>query len=118
MTATPPRVRFIAKLTPIDQFVTGVAPEPNSWFITHPLGKPAGGTYTEVTFTDAALNGLDRDHARTPAVLEQVVREVAAELYGTAWAFIYGPEQHPDAIARFESPRREHVLVELVEVFS
>ena len=103
--------RHVARLEPIDQRASGSPARPGSWFITHRLGRPAGGTYTEVAMP-AHAEALDR------AVLETVVRAVAVELYGSAWAFIYGPEQHAEAIARWSSPRRELVVVEVVEVLS
>jgi hypothetical protein len=83
---------------------------PGSWFITHPLGRPAGNTYTEVAFApDVAV--------QPRAVLDEVVRHVARDLYGTAWAFTYPPEDFADAIERYGSRRRERVVVTDLEVY-
>jgi hypothetical protein len=83
-----------------------------SWFVTHPLGRPAGNTYTEVAF---APDVLARQHS--PAVLDQVVRSVAVDLYGTAWAFTYPPEDYVDAIERWHMRRRERVVVTRLVVY-
>lgn len=123
---TVPDHRFVARLEPIDQREPAPAPRAGSWFITHPLGRPAGNTYTEVSFTPtvlAALHGLPLDPqldlaAYVRAILDAVVRAVAVELYGTAWAFTYGPEHPPQSLARREAGRRELVTVEVVEVLS
>lgn len=109
MTA-PPRVRFLARLEPIDQR-DRQQPLTGSWFITHGIGTPAGGTFTEVAIDPAVLGDAPRDIAR--AALEQTVRELAVQLYGDSWAFTYDP-QHPPA----EPNRRELVVVTWVEVLS
>lgn len=87
-----------------------------SWFITHGLGKPAGGTFTEVV-----IDGTPEDDDGAPLpveVVEQLVREIAVQLYGTAWAFTYRPDQYADAIGRHGMRRRELVLVDALEVLS
>lgn len=89
---------------------------PGSWFITHGIGKPAEGTFTEVAFTHDALR--DADGVEHPEhVLDAVVRLVAGQLYGTAWAFHYRPDQYADSIERWSMRRRERVLVTSVEVY-
>lgn len=82
---------------------------PGSWFITHPLGGPAAGTYTEV-----AIEGAERLPER---VADEVVRRVAIDLYGTRWAFHYRPDQYAGAIGRWGMRRRERVTVTGVEVW-
>jgi hypothetical protein len=87
---------------------------PGSWFITHGIGGPAAGTYTEVSFGDNAL--IDPDGQPWPEeVLTEAVREVAGLLYGTAYAFTYRPGRHTflDNGAR----RRERVAITAVEVW-
>lgn len=111
---TAPALNYAARLDPSNLGPTWAG----SWFISHGLGKPAQNTYTEVAFTDEALGELV--HA-TPSeverVQEEVVRRVAVELYGTAWAFTYRPDQYEDAIARHGLRRRERVIVTSIEVY-
>lgn len=92
---------------------------PSSWFITHGSGKPAQGTYTEVRFgPDALAELLVLPYPLEPGpVLEQLVREVAVQLYGTAYAFTYPPEQRDDAIDRWALRRREVVVVHDLEAW-
>jgi hypothetical protein len=108
VTATPlPLLRYVARLDP-----SNTGPDwAGSWFITHGLGKAAEGTYTEVGWGQGLRNLPEH-------VIEDVVRRVAVELYGTAWAFIYRPDQYEDAIARHGLRRRERVIVCSVEVWS
>lgn len=82
--------------------------DPGSWSITHGLGGPAGGTYTEVRIDDTRLSDQ---------LAHEVVRRVAVDLYGTAWAFTYPPERFEHALADHGLRRREVVLVEGVEVY-
>jgi hypothetical protein len=92
---------------------------PGAWSITHPLGRPAGGTYTEVAFADEALDELV--HAtpqQVEAVCEEVTRRVAVDLYGTAWAFTYRPDQYADAIERHHVRRRELVIVTALTLYA
>jgi hypothetical protein len=88
-------------------------PDMASRFITHGLGTPAAGTYTEVAFT--ASSGW---FAMAEDVRREIVRKVADQLYGSRWAFIYGPEQYRDAIARWDLRLREKVIVSRIEVCS
>lgn len=82
------------------------------WTVTFGFGKPAQGTYTEIAFAPevAAQNHPER-------VLEEVVRQVVIDLYGTAWAFTYRPDQYDEAIARWSLRRRERVVVTSIEVW-
>lgn len=85
-----------------------------SWCITFGFGKPAGGMFTEVAMPDFTDDW-------TPLAREvqaEVVRRVAIDLYGTAWAFHYGPEQYDGSIAQYGMTLREHVTVTSVEVWS
>lgn len=97
---------------------------PTSWFITHPIGKPAEGTFTEVAFADDVLEQLAELHDEhvVERLLDETVRVVAVQLYGTAWAFHYRPEQYRDSVhgdGRWPAPRRrEAVLVSALEVWS
>lgn len=103
----PPALTYAAHL----DFALPAGPDSyGSWSITFGLGKSAQGTYTEVAFT----RDVDRHPER---VLEEVVRRVAVDLYGTAWAFTYRPEQYAEAIARWGLRRRERVLVTSIEVW-
>jgi hypothetical protein len=109
MTA-PPTIHHEARLVP--DVHPHAANLTGSWFITHGFGKPAAGTYTEVAFLPEITE------TEPERVLDEVVRAVAVELYGTAWAFHYRPDQYADAIGRFpEMRRRERVLVTAVEVW-
>lgn len=89
---------------------------PGSWYITHGLGKPAQGTYTEVAFGDNAL--IDPDGQPWPeVVLDAAVRTVAIQLYGTSWAFQYRPDQYAVAIGEHGLRRRERVTITNLEVW-
>lgn len=85
---------------------------PGSWFITHGLGTPAAGTYTEVAFPSQLPYRAD------PVVAEEAVRQIADQLYGNRWAFIYPPEGRQDAIDRWKLKRRERVVVTEIRVWS
>lgn len=116
----PPHVGYAATLEPLDQFHSSTRPRAGlSWFVTHPLGKPAGGTYTEVAFDRGCVDPL-QTHL-TPAdmlrVLDEVVRLVAGDLYGIRWAFSYRPDQYADAIERHRMRRRELVIVTAIDVY-
>jgi hypothetical protein len=94
-----------------------------SWYVTHPLGKPAGGTYSELAFTQAALDSVTysdhvapRGRLEARAVFDELVRRIVVDLYGSAWAFTYPPEQFADAIERHGMRRRELVIVTYVDV--
>lgn len=114
MTA-PPTIDLAARLVP--EVSEHAANLPGSWFITHGLGKPAQGTYTEVAFAPSALT--DPDGEPWPEhVLDAAVREVAGQLYGTAWAFQYRPEQYADAIGRHALRRRERVVITDLELWT
>jgi hypothetical protein len=102
-----------ARLLPFTDGAEHAAVQPGSWFITHPLGKPAGNTYTEVIITPAVQAEEHPEH-----VIDAVVRRVADELYGRAWAFHYRPEQYADSIERWGMTRRERVAVTSVEVWT
>lgn len=119
MTAALSRVSFEAKLTDVDQLAE-LEVRSTSWFITHGFGKPAAGTYTEVAFDEGAVDPLQThlEHAEILRVLDAVVRGVAVQLYGTAFAFIYGPSEYTDAVARFELRRRERAYVTMIGVHS
>jgi hypothetical protein len=106
-TPHPPEIMYDARLESLEQ--QPLDPAPTSWFITHELGGPAAGTFTEVAFDDTR-------HPDT--VLEPVVRLVAVELYGTRWAFLYPPEQYAGAIGRHSMRRRELVVVSGIEVLA
>jgi hypothetical protein len=88
-------------------------PRPTSWFITHPLGGPAANTFTEVQMPDFTPDGEKLEES----VLDAAVRQIAMQLYGTAYAFTYRPGQYADSIARHRMTRRELVLVSVVEVW-
>lgn len=86
-----------------------IGPWAGSWSITFGLGGPAQRSYTEVAFR-GQLQELPA------SVQDEVVRRVAADLYGTAWASLYPPEQHAAKVARYGMNRRERVVVTRVEV--
>ncbi len=87
--------------------------DPGAWVITHPLGHPAGGTHTEVSFVDASTSQLDERH------VDDLVRQVASIVYGPGrWAFHYRPEQVPDRVLRHGSVLRERIEVSAVEVWA
>jgi hypothetical protein len=125
----PPTVSFDAKLLPAEQLVDEnlLAPLATSWTVTFGLGGPAAGTYTEVRFPAAVLDaeGGAREFvagAADPAyelerLLDDLVRRVAEETYGRSWAFHYRPEQYEQSVARWNTRRREVVVVERLEVY-
>lgn len=89
---------------------------PGSWYITHPLGGPAAGTYTEVAFSPEAIGALNSS-ADVLAHTEDAVRMVASSLYGDRWAFAYMPHAFDDSIGRYGARRRERVLVSEVSTW-
>jgi len=93
-------------------------PDATSWFVTFGFGKPAASTYTEVAFADTALADEDEHFQHPEHVLDAVVRRVAADLYGQAWAFHYRPEQYDEAIGRYPVRLREKVVVSSIEVWA
>lgn len=105
---TDSTVRFDAKLDPLAS--TNI--EPRSWFITHALGGPAAGMFTEVRF------GFPKDVDVPEPVLDDIVRKVAHDLYGNKWAFHYRPDQYETSIQtdRWELTRREVVVVTDIEM--
>jgi len=105
-------INYEAKLVPFADGAEHAALQDGSWFITFGLGRPAASTYTEVVLAPSV-----READLPEAVLEVVVRGVAAELYGSAYAFMYRPEQYESAIGRFSMRRRERVAVIAVEVY-
>jgi hypothetical protein len=118
---TAPVINYEARLQPIGWHLHD-RPAPGSWFITHGLGEPAAGTYTEVAFAPGVLERVvlvgEQAYAVGKRLLEEVVRQVAVALYGTAWAFTYRPDQYEDAIARHGLRRRERVIVTSIEVWA
>ena len=117
--SAPPQLNVAARLMLAgDEAETPV--RPTSWFITHGLGKPAEGTFTEVAFADDVLALLAElhDEQRVEIVLEAAARVVAVQLYGQAWAFLYRPDQRDEALTRHGLRRREVVLVSALEVWS
>lgn len=112
---TAPTINVTAYLVPdITQHVANL---PGSWYITHGLGKPAAGTFTEVAFGDNAL--IDADGQPWPEwVLDAAVRHVAGQLYGDRWAFQYRPDQYEPSIERHGMRRRERVVITNVEVWT
>lgn len=97
-------IHVTARLSPFHSVPVGA----QSWFISHGLGTPAAGTFTEVIF-----EGEQPDEI-TAAV---AVRQVADQLYSNRWAFVYRPDQYAVAIARHGMTRRERVVVTDIEVW-
>lgn len=103
---------FDAKIDPLA--ATNI--EPSSWFITHGLGTPAAGSFTEVVvpdFTDSGERVSRGDQS-------EIVRQVADQLYGSRWAFHYPPEKYETSIQTdyWSLWRRERVVVTGIEVYS
>lgn len=117
----PPRVGFAGTLSPTAQPVPDKtsAERALSWYVTGPLGHLGGGMYTEVAFAPGAVDPLQThlDAVAVARVLDEVVRLVAFDLYGTRWAFTYPPDQYDDAIARWNLHRRELVIVTAIDVY-
>lgn len=110
----PPTINYDARLAAPDRTARpGGRSESHSWFITFGFGKPAQRTFTEVVLPDFTDDG----QPLTDAVKDALVRKVAADLYGTAWAFHYRPEQAEEALWRYDVRIREHVTVTSVEVY-
>jgi hypothetical protein len=105
-TDTRPTINYVAKLDPLAPTTHGAT----SWWITHGLGGPAAGSFTEVGFSHEAGEMPEE-------ILDWVVRRVANDLYWNRWAFIYPPDEYEDAIAPYSMWRREFVRVLTVEVF-
>lgn len=96
-----------AKLVPFRDGHEHAAVQPGSWIVTHTLGGPAAGTFTEVVFvTDGTLGA---DHMN-PDVLDVLVHEVALQLYGRHFAFVY-PSAEKAGVEEFGMQRRETVTV-------
>lgn len=118
----PVEFDYTARLAPLAVLLDEnlLDPQPSSWFVTFGFGKPAASTYTEVAFTDDALGRIEGTTNDTlpERVLDEVVRTIAADLYGTAWAFHYRPDQYQDAIARHGVRLRERVVVSSIEVWT
>lgn len=101
---------FDAKVIPGDPDPSS-SPLHDSWFVSHGLGTPAKGLYTEFWIRQ------DYDTAMVkPEHISEVVRQVANQLYGNRWAFIYPPDQFEDSIRRYGMRRRERVLITGIEV--
>lgn len=111
MTA-PVTIHHEARLVPFIDGAEHAAVQPGSWFVTFGFGRPAQATYTEVVLAPQV-----RDAGHPEHVVEEAVRAVVLELYGTAWAFIYRPEQYADAIERHNVKRRERVAITSLEVW-
>lgn len=113
-------VEFAAKLVDLALPNAHCEPRPGSWYVTHGLGGPAAGTYTEVAFDPGAVDPLQThlDHASIVRILDGIVRQTAVALYGTAWAFTYRPDEYADAIERHGMRLRERVVVDGIEVYS
>ena len=114
MTA-PATLSYAARLAEPDRHARpGGRSESRSWFISFGFGKPAQSTFTEVVLPDFADDG----QPLTDEMKRELVRKISLDLYGTAWAFHYGPREAQDSIWRFPGMRlREHVTVTSVEVF-
>jgi hypothetical protein len=82
-----------------------------AWAITHQLGGLANGTYTAVAFVDDTTADLPE------STVGNLVRQIAADLYGRGWAFDYRPEQVADSVLRYGTRLRERVEVSAVEVW-
>jgi hypothetical protein len=108
----PATVHHEAKLVPFMDGSEHAAVQPGSWFITFGLGKPAGSTYTEVVLAPEV-----RAAGHPERVVDEAVRAVAAELYGTAYAFTYRPEQYTDSIEKYGMKRRERVAITALEIW-
>lgn len=106
---TAATLSYAARLCPVGD--TPSERLPTSWFVTFGFGKPAESTYTEVMFP-RVITDEHPEH-----VLDAVVRRVAVDLYGTAWAFHYRPDQYDEAIGRYPVRLRERVVVTSVEVY-
>lgn len=107
-TDTSTSLAYTAKVDPLADSVI----RPDSWFITHGLGGPAAGMFTEVRFIYPSPEQPEH-------VLDEIVRKVAFACYGTSWAFHYRPNQYKQAIQneRFSLTRREVVIVSSIEVW-
>jgi hypothetical protein len=88
---------------------------PSSWFITHGLGTPARGMFTEVVVPDFTDNGTKL----TVWQQSEIVRTVAAQLYGRRWAFHYPPGDYESTIQtdNWSLTRRERVVVTGIGVY-
>jgi hypothetical protein len=106
MTTDMTVINYRAKIDPL----ADTSIPPSSWFITHQLGGPAAGMYTEVRMPDS-------DHIPDQTKSE-IVRRVADELYGRQWAFHYRPYQYESSIEKYGLTRREVIVVTDIEVWS
>lgn len=98
-------INFEAKLLISGQYSLRNSVE--SWYVTHGLGTPAAGTYTEVRVEQSGAS---------PEEVESVVRQVINDLYGSHWAFIYPPADYERCIGRFGMKLRERVLITRITI--
>jgi hypothetical protein len=99
---------FAARVLPAGPGISSGA-----WAITHTLGSPAGGMHTFVSFVDGTLAELEDER-----IIDDIVRQVANELYARTWAFHYRPERVVDSVLAYGSVLRERVEVSAVEVWT
>lgn len=112
---TPVTVNYEARLAEPDPAARpGGRRAHASWFITFGFGKPAQRTFTEVVLPDFTDSG----EPLTERIKDELVRHIANDLYGTAWAFHYRPDQADDALWKYDVRLREHVTVTAVEVWA
>lgn len=95
-------------------------PGPLVWAITHGLGTVAGGTHTEVSIDPGAVDPLQThlDRDRIARLLDDLVRSVAREAYGTRWSFHYRPDEVDASVLAFGSKVRERIEVTAIELWS
>lgn len=91
-------IRVVCRIVPLDPEVPDL---PGSWYVTHGLGSPAAGLYTEIVLPSSVDVGL----------MEEVARQAAFEAYGNQWAFLYPPGEREATIERYELRRRERLEV-------
>jgi hypothetical protein len=104
-------VHFTARIDPL----ADTSIHPSSWFITHGLGGPAAGMFTEVVVPEFT----DTGEKLTIAQQAGIVRTIADQLYGTRWAFHYPPEDYEQSIQndRWSLTRRERAVITEIEVY-
>lgn len=99
-------INFDARIDPL----ADTSIHPSSWFITHGLGTPAAGMFTEVTFPEGTADLSIQEQA-------EIVRTVAAQVYGNRWAFHYPPDDYHDVIENYSLVRRERITITGIEVY-
>lgn len=112
-------INYGARLCPPNALPQGIRTN-RCWYITFGLGSTAAKTFTRVEVQDNPWRAIHAEAATAhpEAIIDDLVRRLATDLYGDSWANVYRPEQADDSVFRHYSQIREHVFITFVEVWS